>query len=635
MRTFGAVIIRLQLLLAAAILSLNAVVVGLAYPSYAVLVLIGMLYRASRRRWSVSNSYGSAREAGLGDLLMGRLLCQTGLVMGRIGAAARPSRWYALRCLLSPRVPSQWAVRICLAAVMKSRRAAGDFIRINEFTHLATFAPAGGGKSVAVLYPNLLSYPGNCVVVDPKGEFFEKTARHRQREFGHTIVRLDPAMLFGAGGDSFNPLDFLDANEPDFIDQCRDLANMLVVRTGKEMDPHWTDSAENVITAFVAYICALEGDSACRNMQGVRTQIASRENFTHALEVMQKQEGFYGVLSEMGHSLSWHEGKELGSVMTHAQRFTNIYGAPLVAHSTSTTSFDPMRLRTGRMTIYLITPADKMVVWASLVRLWLGSLLRVITRGHPTERNPVLFLVDECAHIGKMQVLEDAVTLMRGMGIRLWLFFQSIEQLKKCFGENAPTVLDNLATQQYMSITSYETAEMLSKRIGDATVVIRTEGNNQGNSSPIGGDGKSPGSRNSGWNSTTAEAARRLYKPEEILVLPESTCLVFHRNNYVIVCDKIRYYADQAFRRRGLFCKRWGSGKSRGMGGSGFALGLLALALAGVVTIAVAHLPDPNGRGISSPFGGRRDDPSDYTLERMIREHQNTTPPGRHGGFIR
>ena len=43
---------------------------------------------------------------------------------------------------------------------------------------------------------------------------------------------------------------------------------MLVMRTGKEMDPHWTDSAENVICAFIAYICALEGDPAARNLAG-------------------------------------------------------------------------------------------------------------------------------------------------------------------------------------------------------------------------------------------------------------------------------------------------------------------------------------------------------------------------------
>ena len=94
----------------------------------------------------------------------------------------------------------------------------------------------------------------------------------------------------------------------------------------------------------------------------------------------------------------------------------------------------------------------------------------------------MLFLVDEWPHIGKMQALEDAVTLMRGMGIRLWLFFQSLEQLKKCFGDNAGTVLDNLATQQYFAITSYETAEAMSKRIGDGTILIRTEGDNRGRS---------------------------------------------------------------------------------------------------------------------------------------------------------
>jgi type IV secretion system protein VirD4 len=577
---------------AAAILVFNAAVVGLQYPAVGIIVLLGLTWRICQRRWQVTGAYGTARVAGLPDLMAGGLLADRGLVLGRVSHAARPSKSQALHSLLSPGVPSEWAVRLCVSAFLGSRRA-GDFIRINDFVHLATFAPAGGGKSVSVLYPNLLSYEGNCVVVDPKGELYKLTAKHRKQQFGHTIVRLDPAMLYGPGGDCFNVFDRIDPKRPDFIGVCRDLANMLVLRTGKEMDPHWCDSAENVITAFIAYICALEGNSDARNLRGVRAQVASRDNYTQALEVKQQTGGFYGVLEELGHSLTWHVDKELGSVMTHAQRFTNIFGAPLVADSTGSTTFDPMRLRTGRMTVYLITPPDKMTVWAALQRIWLGSLLRIITQGQATERNPVLFLVDECAHIGKMQALEDAVTLMRGMGIRLWLFFQSIEQLKKCFGDNAGTVLDNLATQQYMSITSYETAEAMSKRIGDETIVIRTEGDNRGASTPTGGDGKSPGSRNSGSNTTTSEAVRRLLKPEEVLTLPENVAIVFHKNNYVILCDKIKYYADQAFRRRGLIFKRWGTGRTRGLGLGGMALGLAALALAYVVTMIVASLPAP------------------------------------------
>jgi type IV secretion system protein VirD4 len=267
----------------------------------------------------------------------------------------------------------------------------------------------------------------------------------------------------------------------------------------------------------------------------------------------------------------------------------NVFGAPLVANCTGKTTFDPKKLRTGRMTIYLITPADRMTTWAGLQRVWLGSLIRIITQGTPSERNPVLFMVDECAHIGKMQALEDAVTLMRGMGIRLWLFFQSQEQLNKCFGDNAGTVLDNLATQQYFSINSLETAKAISERIGDETVVIRTEGGNSGTSANYGGDGKNPGSRNRGTSYNYSEIARKFFQPSEILTMPEHAAIVFHKNNCVIVCNKIRYYADRAFKKHGIR-QRYGTGRTRGYNMAGLMLGLVSLALAVAVTLGIAEV---------------------------------------------
>ena len=120
-------------------------------------------------------------------MLAGGLQAERGLILGRVSNAARPTLGQALHWLLSPRVPAEWAVR-SLAACFGSRRASGDFVRIQDYVHLATFAPAGGGKSVSVLYPNLLSFQGNLVVIDPKGELYRTTHQHRQREFGHTIA---------------------------------------------------------------------------------------------------------------------------------------------------------------------------------------------------------------------------------------------------------------------------------------------------------------------------------------------------------------------------------------------------------------------------------------------------------------
>ena len=268
MRKLWASAIRLLLLLAVAVLLFNAVVVGLHNQAFGIIALLGLTYRLSRKRWSVSGSYGTARVAGLGDLLAGNLLADRGLILGRVGHTARPTQGQAWRSLLSSGMPSEWAVRQCFAAFFGATRS-DDFIRIKDFVHLATFAPAGGGKSVSTLVPNLLSYEGNCVVIDPKGELYKLTHKHRQQEFGHTIVRLDPARLYGPGADCFNPFDWIDPNRPEFIDVCRDIANMLVVRTGKEMDPHWCDQRrKRHLCLYRLYLCA--------GGQPVRTQSAGR-----------------------------------------------------------------------------------------------------------------------------------------------------------------------------------------------------------------------------------------------------------------------------------------------------------------------------------------------------------------------
>ena len=377
----------------------------------------------------------------------------------------------------------------------------------------------------------------------------------------------------------------------------RDLANMLVVRTGMEQEPHWNNAAENIIAAFTAYICACEGNPAARNLPGMRTLLASRDNYTSALENMRKITDFDRVLEQLGQSLTWHVDKELGSVMTHTQLHTNIFESPLVADCTGSTSFDPEELRTGRMTVYLVTPSDKLEVWAGLQRMQLGTLIRVITRGQPTEKNPVLFMVDEAAHIGQMRVIEDAVTLMRGMGIRLWLFFQSLDQLNKCFGERASTVLDNIGTQQYFGINSYETAEAISKRIGEQTIAVTTSGDNSGTSFSSSGGAHSSNQHgsNSGKSVSVSETARRLLKEDEILRLTDNVALVFHKNLPAILAERIKYYSDPAFRRRPIL-RSWGTGRSRGLGLAGVAMALAILLLAGLVTAFVASLPVPGGQ---------------------------------------
>ena len=123
--------------------------------------------------------------------------------------------------------------------------------------------------------PNLLSYRGSVVTCDPKSELWHLTAAHRRDRLGQRIVLLDPGGLCKATSDGFNPLDFIEPSSPDFFDRCRDLANMLVVRTGEEREPFWNDASEIVLTAFIAFVC-IEPQKHLRNLTTVLKLVSSR-----------------------------------------------------------------------------------------------------------------------------------------------------------------------------------------------------------------------------------------------------------------------------------------------------------------------------------------------------------------------
>src|SRR5271157_666565 len=553
-----AFVCRIMLLLSVAVLAACFLAVGLHYPMLLWLAAGAAAVKGVRRLpelWT----HGTARLASWTfDLLRHGLLGEHGLIMGRVGVEEKPSLGQGARLLVDPRVGSVVACRMFLAAFHRSRWAAERIIRINTFCHLLTVAPAGKGKSVSVLVPNLLSYKGSVVCCDPKAELWSLSAWHRQERLGQRIFLLDPGGLCREPGsqrrvksDAFNPLDFIDPSSSDFLDRCRDLANMLVVRTGEEREPHWNDAAELVLTAIIAFVC-IEPDKQLRNLTAVRKIVSSRAKFAKAVAVMQQTEGYWGIIQRHGALLTWFVDRELGSVMTTVQRHTSWMESPDVAACLSHTSFDPSLLRAGSCTAYLVLAHDKMTVWQGLMRTWLGSILRITTRGAASERNPVLFLMDEAGNIGHMRALQDGITLMRGMGVRIWLFFQGLGQLQECYGKHASVIMDNMDTQQYFGINSYETAEAISKRIGEQTITVRTDNGGTSDSWPVGvAREPQPGnrSRNSGWSESPT--GRAVLQPSEIMVLPETISLTFHRNLPVIPARLLRYYDAPEFARGG------------------------------------------------------------------------------------
>ena len=62
----------------------------------------------------------------------------------------------------------------------------------NRFPHAMMVAPTGRGKGVGFVIPNLSHHSGSAIVLDVKGENFEKTSIHRQKGLGNKIWYFSP-----------------------------------------------------------------------------------------------------------------------------------------------------------------------------------------------------------------------------------------------------------------------------------------------------------------------------------------------------------------------------------------------------------------------------------------------------------
>ncbi|MBS0262152.1 MAG: type IV secretory system conjugative DNA transfer family protein, partial [Planctomycetes bacterium] len=388
-----------------------------------------------KRAYQALTAFGTARWADVADLrAAGMLNANTGLIIGRVGGEGKPPFHKALQELFSSWVPPKEACENFLSSIRIGRKSTVQpaLVRLPNAVHTAIFAPTGAGKGVSSVIPFLMATDESAVVVDFKGENYRLTAEHRRKVFGHEIVALDLFKLVSQAPQTFNPLDFIQKDSPTAIDECRDLAEALVVRTGQEKDPHWLDSAEAWISALIALV-VYYGEPNDRSLQTVRKVLSSPDKLQMAIKLMCASDAWGGMLARMGNQLTHFKDKELGSTLTTTSRFLRFLDTLAVNDSTQTSSFNPDDLRRGKLTVYLILPPEHQRAQSPLLRMWISSLLRAVVRGGLQEWNKVHFVLDEASSLGRMDAIDDALDKFRGYGVRLQFYFQSVSQLQKSF----------------------------------------------------------------------------------------------------------------------------------------------------------------------------------------------------------
>lgn len=362
--------------------------------------------------------------------------------------------------------------------------ADGALLGLDDNRHCLTVAGSRAGKGVSVIVPNLCLYPGSALVIDPKGENAALTAARRGagspycEGLGQAVHILDPFDTVPQHPKaSFNPLSVFDLEQAENYDLAIDDAALIadaLVTPGGDRDSHWDESARSVLEMLILHVLTTQPPESC-TLPRVRQLLMSGD----FLERMQENQAFDGLIAGAAGALLVMGKEERGSILSTARRNTKFLESPAMQRVLEGNDFDLGDLKRRPMTLYLCLPASRLHTHARWLRLIIGLALALMEREPARPALPVLFLMDEFAALGKMEVIETAAGLMAGYGVKLWPILQDLTQLKRHYRESWETFLGNAGLHQFFGNTDLTTLEHISKRLGKTHVLSVTENENE------------------------------------------------------------------------------------------------------------------------------------------------------------
>jgi len=408
--------------------------------------------------------------------------------------------------------------------------------RFRKGGHILTCAPTGAGKGIGAVIPNLLDYPGSAFVLDFKGENFAVTAAARQSA-GQDVFLIDPFGITGTRGHSMNWLDALNPNDPDVVGLAASLADMLVVSTGAEADPHWNDTAKEFLRGLLIYVAGMPEEQ--RTMSYLRRVVTSSESDLNEVleEMMADPEYGQRIVARAATAFLNRPEKERGSVLSTVVRHTAWLDDPRLAAAFSRSDFDLSNLKSRKVTVYLVIPPDRLRACLGFVRGFIGLALDAMVKVRAKPAHKVAFFLDEFGQLGHMASLADNITIMRGYGVQFWLFVQDLSQLKAVYPRWQSFIAN--CTQQYFGTNDIDTAKHISESIGQYTIRYQTSSQ----SSQTGFSAKGGGSTGMGEHLQ----GRSLLTPDEVLRLGPTQPIVMISGEAPYLLERINYLTDAAY----------------------------------------------------------------------------------------
>ncbi len=491
-------------------------VLGAAVPALITLVCtvaVGYVVQAQiRRRYHPSHiAHGSARYAEVEDLRRAGLLAGDGVYLGVF-----PHRGRELP------------------------------ITDDSQHHTLFVMPSGAGKSAGHIIPSLLTRSHSAFVLDPKGELYDATAGWRAAQ-GHRILRLAP--LEGLDkADRWNPLLEIERG-PEDTGVLGLLAEALVVSSAVE-DSHWDEMARALFRCLALHSLYTGDPPSLHHVRALLHYSDGLEEVFGGIEaaVHDPESRFRWQDPETGNATQTHPeaallargflgtpDREMGSIASTLRRALALWGDPRMVASTAASDFD-LGVFNGEepVTLYAVVPYSDLHRLAPWVRILLALLVRRITHFRNVESAPPLDLfLDEFASLGRVKVIHQILSFLRGYGVRAHLVIQSYDDLERLYGRGEN--ISACQTHVVAATQSRGSRRFISDLAGEATVQWERRSHSGGRVQPL----------PSRENRSPTETRRPLITQGEVGTLGADEILIAKTGLPLIRAKKHFYFRDR------------------------------------------------------------------------------------------
>ena len=403
--------------------------------------------------------------------------------------------------------------------------------RIN--THMYVTATSGSGKTFGFVKPYIFQSAKrrhSLIMTDPKGELYADTAGFLM-DNGYHVRRLDfKNMEISDGWDCLKLL-----RGKNMRTKVQIFTNAVISNISPNDNSIFAKGSDSLLQALILRVLlGHDFPEKSKNIKSVYQMLQNPAGYEFLDKMFDKNSLTEEELPCLPPYLAYKQGSEnlSANIATHLANGLQLFQDELLCDVLSTDDIDLVLPGKEPCAYYCVFPDDH-DTYRFIISLFFTMFFIELVDFADDQRNrklpiPVDFLLDEFPSIGIIPDWAKKMSTVRSREISCVMITQDFTQLKQNYRETWPTILNNCGALVTLGINEMETAEWISKRIGEASIEVESS-----QESEVAGRRKKLFTKQS-----IGVGKRSLFTPSEIFEIGQD-------NNLVVIAGRNPIYSKK------------------------------------------------------------------------------------------